>query len=108
MQQIHVTEERLVEQSRERPTRGLVGRERAARWVGALTFLAAAVPLALLGHSHRPLSWSALLVVVVLFGLATRMESEIGAGAAVPPELVVVTAPFVLPVTIVPLAVAAG
>jgi HD-GYP domain-containing protein (c-di-GMP phosphodiesterase class II) len=102
------TEEQMVEASRERRPRGLSGRERAVRWIEAAVLLVGAVPLAVSGHSHRPLSLSALAVIVVLFALASRTEFEIASGVAVPTELVLVPALFVLPVPLVPLAVAAG
>src|SRR5690348_13373894 len=108
MSQNHATEEMLVEASRERQARGLAGRERLVRWIEAVTFLAAAVPLAVFGHSHRPLTLPGLLVVIVLFALASRTEFEIATGVAVPTELVLVPALFILPVTVVPLAVAVG
>src|SRR4051812_50165407 len=108
MSQPPVTEEQLVEASRERRPRGLAGRERVVRWAEAAGLLAAAVPLALFGHSHRPVSFGALVVITVLFALASRTEFEIATGVAVPTELVLVPALFVLPVTLVPLAVAAG
>jgi HD-GYP domain-containing protein (c-di-GMP phosphodiesterase class II) len=108
MQQHSATEEQLVEASRERRPRGLSGRERVVRWIEAVTLLGAALPLAVFGHSQRPLSVAALVVIVGLFALASRTEFEIATGVAVPTELVLVPALFILPVTLVPLAVAAG
>jgi HD-GYP domain-containing protein (c-di-GMP phosphodiesterase class II) len=108
MSQHPVTEEELVEASRERRPRGLAGRERVVRWLEAGGLLAAAIPLAVFGHSHRPVSFAALAVITVLFALASRTEFEIATGVAVPTELVLVPALFLLPVTLVPLAVAAG
>src|SRR3954471_2580690 len=108
MQTHAATEEQLVEATRERRPEGLSGRERPVRWLEALTFLTAAAALAVVGHSDRPLSGTGLAVVTVLSALASHTEFEIATGAAVPTELVLVPALFLLPVPYVPLVMAAG
>src|SRR5262245_65632065 len=104
--QSHATEEQLIEASRERRAKRLSGRERPVRFVESLAFLASAGALALFGQSDRPLSLPALGIVLVLFTLASRTDFEIATGCAVPTELVLVPALFLLPVVLVPLVMA--
>jgi hypothetical protein len=49
-----------------------------------------------------------VLLLIVAYAAAFRLDFEIGAGSAVPTELILVPMLFVLPVGLVPLAVAAG
>ncbi len=98
--------EQLVEESRERIARELAGRDRWVTAVLALGFAAVAFPLALAPGGHvEPLR---ALVLVATYALASRVEFEIGIGAAVPTQLVFVPMLFVLPPGIVPLCVALG
>ena len=61
------------------------------------SFLAVAVPLALLhGTSRHPSLWTVLLLLVV-YAVASQVEFEVGAGSGVPTELVLVPMLFVLP-----------
>ena len=100
------TAESLVEESRARKGRALAMRERTVRWAAAGSFLALAFPFATLSDGSSPLWLVALLVA--LYGAATRIEFEVGTGSAVPAELVLVPMLFLLPVSWVPLCVAAG
>ena len=95
----------------ERPARArrrLSRRERSASAVVGGAFLAVAVPLAVFLPSGRALSPLLLVGLVVAYALAFEFDFEIGAGYAVPTQLVLVPMLFALPVGSVPLAVAAG
>jgi putative nucleotidyltransferase with HDIG domain len=98
----------LYERTRERRVSPLARTERVASLVVGGSFLAVAVPLALLhGTSRHPSMWTVLLLLAV-YAVASQVEFEVGAGSGVPTELVLVPMLFVLPVSWVPLAVAAG
>jgi HD-GYP domain-containing protein (c-di-GMP phosphodiesterase class II) len=96
----------LVEESRERLARRLRGRDRLVTLVGAIGFLAVALPFALLAGTSRSPSPAVAAMLVVAYALASRVEFEIGAGSAIPTQLVFVPMLFVLPARVVPLAVA--
>ena len=98
----------LVEVSRERMRRGLVGRERAATMAGSLAFLGAALSLALTVDSQRAFSAPATVILVSSLALASRVEFEIGTGSAIPTQLIFVPMLFLLPAPLVPLLVAVG
>ena len=98
----------LYERTRERRSTPLARTERVASLVVGGSFLAVAVPLALLyGSSRHPSLWTVLLLLGV-YAVASQVEFEVGAGSGVPTELVLVPMLFVLPPSWVPLAVAAG
>ena len=100
--------EELVEESRERISRSLRGRDRTATVVAATAFFMLAVPLSLVAPTDRaPEAW-VIAVLVASYALASRVEFEIGAGSAIPTQLVFVPMLFVLPARIVPLCVALG
>src|SRR3954453_6462940 len=98
--------EQLVEESRERIARRLAGRDRWITAVLAFAFAAVAFPLAVVSGAHVDPLAAALLVAA--YALASRVEFELGIGAAVPTQLVFVPMLFVLPPAIVPLCVALG
>jgi HD-GYP domain-containing protein (c-di-GMP phosphodiesterase class II) len=97
----------LVEEARSRQQRPLSRRERLTGTGMAVAFLAVAMPLAALGSPG-----SARLPVVAMFvavyAAASVVEFEVGTGTAVPTQLVLVPMLFVLPLSLVPLAAAAG
>jgi putative nucleotidyltransferase with HDIG domain len=98
----------LYERTRERRSAPLARTERVASLVVGGSFLAVAVPLALLhGSSRSPSAWTVLLLLAV-YAAASQVEFEVGAGSGVPTELVLVPMLFVLPASWVPLAVAVG
>ena len=74
----------------------------------AAALLAVATALAVLGPSSRPLSPGVLALYVVLYAAATRVRLYVGAGSALPTQLVFVPMLFQLPLDVVPLAVACG
>src|SRR5689334_22321667 len=103
-----LTVERLVEDGRERRTRALADRDFVASLVLGLAFVAAAVAMALALPMQRhgsPLLWGAMVVV---YAVVSRVEFEVGSGAGVPTQLVLVPMLFLLPPSYVPLVVAAG
>jgi HD-GYP domain-containing protein (c-di-GMP phosphodiesterase class II) len=102
-----VLEERLT-QARERAVHQPVGREGAVRAVFAVLFLSLAVPLALFADTHRHPVWWAYPAFAAAYAVASSTGFELGAGLALPTELVFVPMLFILPARCVPLVVAAG
>ena len=98
----------LVEERRERRRQPLARTERLASLLVGGTFLVAAMPFATLTESPRHPSVATLVLLVAAYALASKVEFEIGAGFAVPTELVLVPMLFLLPIGTVPVAVAVG
>jgi diguanylate cyclase (GGDEF)-like protein len=69
-----------------------------------LTALAVAFVL----PAHRPFSIVAAVLLIGSYAAVSRVEFELGPGSAVPTQLVLVPMFFLLPVSLVPLSVAAG
>src|SRR5947208_3133952 len=103
-----VTDDQLVAAARERRPRAPDRRDLAASTVLAAGFLATALALAVGLPWHRTLSLPLLVALVLGYALASRVEFELGPGSAVPIQLVFVPMLFMLPVPLVPLAVAGG
>jgi HD-GYP domain-containing protein (c-di-GMP phosphodiesterase class II) len=101
-------EQRVIEERRARRLHRLARRELYSFVVFAGGFLATALSLALKLPSDRSPDVAAVLVLVVAYAAAFRLDFEIGSGSAVPTQLILVPMLFVLPVGFVPLAVAAG
>jgi putative nucleotidyltransferase with HDIG domain len=98
----------LVAQSRERVRLGLGGRERLSSLLMGGAFLAAAIPLAVLPPSQRTPSLLLVTVLVAAYAAASRVLFEVGAGFAIPTQLLVVPMFFVVPTGAVPLLVLGG
>jgi HD-GYP domain-containing protein (c-di-GMP phosphodiesterase class II) len=98
----------LIEDARARATERLAARDSRATLLGALAFVAVAVPFALLSPSDRVVSPGVLVLLVVAYALAARVEFEVGSGFAVPTQVVFVPMLFLLPAGLVPLCVAVG
>jgi HD-GYP domain-containing protein (c-di-GMP phosphodiesterase class II) len=98
----------LIEDARARAPERLAGRDSRAALVGALAFLAVAVPFAFLAPSARAAEPGVFVLLVVAYALAARVEFEVGPGFAVPTQIVFVPMLFLLPVGVVPLCVALG
>ena len=96
------------EEGRAARTRGLRHRGQLAAAGVAGAFLAAASAFAILAPSERDPSIFVVALLVVGYALASRVEFEVGPGAAIPTQLVLVPMLFVLPIGHVPLAVATG
>jgi len=71
-------------------------------------FLAAAVALALLGHSGTPLHAGPAIALVLAYALLTRVRFHAGVGHTVPTQLAFVPMLFLLPTQLVPLLVLLG
>jgi HD-GYP domain-containing protein (c-di-GMP phosphodiesterase class II) len=100
-------EERLA-QARSRVVHHPVGRERLVRGVLAAFFFSCAVPLALFAGTQRHPAWWIYLAFAVGYAAASSIGFSVGAGEALPTELVFIPMLFVLPATWVPLIVLAG
>jgi HD-GYP domain-containing protein (c-di-GMP phosphodiesterase class II) len=87
---------------------GLSGRDRLAVLVLGGGFLLTAVVLSALVPTSRVPGLGTMTLLVGLYVFAFRVEFEVFNGAAVPTQLVLVPMLFVLPLGMVPLAVAAG
>src|SRR3954447_4116818 len=101
-------QERLLESARPHRPRRLARRELRVEAAGAAALIAAAVALAAMSTSARPLSPGVLALYVVLYAVASRVRLYVGAGSALPTQLVFVPMLFELPLGVVPLAVACG
>jgi HD-GYP domain-containing protein (c-di-GMP phosphodiesterase class II) len=100
--------ERLLSEGRARKRAVLEGRERRVRWFFAAAFLAIAIPLAVLAPTQRAESPLLLVGLIGAFAIASLIAFEVGSGSTVPTELIFVPMLFLLPVRVVPIAVAAG
>jgi len=101
-------EQRVIEEQRARRLSRLARRELLSIFVFAGGFVVVAVALAFLLPSDRSPALPAVLLLIVAYAAAFRLDFEVGGGSAVPTELILVPMLFVLPIGLVPLAVAAG
>lgn len=83
-------------------------RDRVFLFVVGAGFAVAAVISALVIDSNRPLHAGVLVLLVLTYALAARVEFEIISGSAVPTELAFLPMLFLLPLGLVPAAVAGG
>ena len=98
----------LYVESRARLARPLGAAERLISAGLGGAFLFAAIAVALLTHSDRSPSLAVAAVLVLAFAALANVEFEVGAGSAIPTQLMFVPMLFLLPLGWVPLAVAAG
>jgi diguanylate cyclase (GGDEF)-like protein len=100
--------ERLLRRARPDRARRLSDRELRVEIVVAAIFLAVAVAMPLFWGSHR--EFDPLLAAALVFShaLAARIRVFVGAGAAMPTQLIIVPMLFLMPVTVVPALVAGG
>jgi putative nucleotidyltransferase with HDIG domain len=98
--------ERRIEQTRERWQRKPDRRERLVMLAFNVGFLACALALALIAEPARELNVLLAAAFVAAFLLATQIEFSVGAGSAVPTQLVFVPMLLLLPTPYVPLLVA--
>ena len=103
-----VTDDQLVAEARARRPNRPSARDLVTSSFLAVAFLVSAVTLAFDLPWERPLSPASLAVLVLGYALASRVELEVGPGSAVPIQLIFVPMLFMLPVAVVPLAVAVG
>ena len=98
----------LVAQSRERIRLRLGDRERLSSLVVGGAFVAVAIPLAVLPSSERSPSFLLIVALVAAYAAASRVLFEVGAGFAIPTQLVLVPMLFAVPTGQVPLLVLLG
>jgi HD-GYP domain-containing protein (c-di-GMP phosphodiesterase class II) len=98
----------LMEERRARRIARLGRREVLASIVAGGSFVAVAFPFAFLFDSGRVADPLVLIALVVAYGLLYKVEFEVGAGIAIPTQLVFVPMLFLLPLGLVPLCVAGG
>jgi diguanylate cyclase (GGDEF)-like protein len=101
-------DEELVGEARARLPTPLSRRDRWASAALGGSFLATALAIAALLPGHRALAILPAALLIVCYGVVSRVEFELGPGSAVSTQLVLVPMLFVLPVSFVPLAVGAG
>jgi hypothetical protein len=101
-------EQRVIEERRARRLQRLARRELLSFAVFAGGFVAVALLMAVFIPSQRSPGVFAVLILVGAYAAAFRLDFEVGTGSAVPTQLIFVPMLFVLPVGLVPLAVAAG
>jgi HD-GYP domain-containing protein (c-di-GMP phosphodiesterase class II) len=95
-----------IEAQRARQTAPLPYADRVLAGVLGGSFLAVAVPLSLLLPSGRSPSTVVVLGLIAAYAAAFRLDFEVGAGFAVPTQLVLVPMLFILPLGVVPICVA--
>lgn len=100
--------QRLLADARGRIPLALARRERRAELLVGGAFIAAAVALALLVPTDRPLDWGIALLSVLLLAASSRVVFEVGSCYSMPTQLAFVPMLFLLPPELVPLLVAAG
>jgi HD-GYP domain-containing protein (c-di-GMP phosphodiesterase class II) len=81
---------------------------RSAFGAAAIVLAVGAVLSAVFLHQGPHFSWPIAVLYVVLYAIVSRVEFEIGTGAAIPAELILVPMLFALPVGVVPGLVALG
>jgi hypothetical protein len=97
----------LLEESRNRPSAALTRREWLASSLSAGGYLIVAVAMLIgFGAGLSDIRLPVAAFFVIAYALVSRVEFEIGTGAAVPTEIVLVPMLFVLPPAAVPVAVA--
>ena len=100
--------ERLLVRWRPYDARRLTGRELRVEAAAALSFAAVALAMALLAPFSRPLDPLLAAALIVSLALASRVHLHLGAGFAVPTQLVLVPMLFLLPPEVVPACVGLG
>jgi putative nucleotidyltransferase with HDIG domain len=108
MRRIDAGTERRLADAFARSLRAPRERELAVHALFAVLFLAAAVALAASADAARPLSVPLAVAFVAALAIASRVEFSVGAGYAVPTQVVAVPMLLLLPTPLVPLLTAAG
>lgn len=100
--------ERLLQRARPHQARRLTGRELRVEAVVAALFLLLAVGAPFVWPSDRGFDPLLAVALVLSHALAARIRVFLGAGCAMPTQLVIVPMLFLMPVATVPLLVAGG
>src|SRR4051794_24679598 len=100
--------ERMLHRWRPYDSRRFDPRERRVEGAAAAAFVAAAIALPLLLPPERSLNLGLAVGLTVLFAAASRVRLYLGAGYAMPTQLVLVPMLFLLPAATVPAWVACG
>jgi diguanylate cyclase (GGDEF)-like protein len=100
--------ERLLQRWRPYDARNLTRRELRIEVLAALSVLVVAVAMPLLGDSGRAFDPAVALALIAGHAIASRVHLYLGAGSAVPTQLVLVPMLFLLPPETVPACVAAA
>jgi HD-GYP domain-containing protein (c-di-GMP phosphodiesterase class II) len=100
--------QRVIEEQRARRLSRLATRDRTTLLVSLGLFLAVGGAMAVLVPSHRSPSLVTVALLLLAYAVAFRLDFEVGSGSAVPTQLILVPMLFVLPIGMVPLAVAVG
>ena len=100
--------ERLMEHARPHRPRRLAPRELRVEAISAAALLAVAGGMALLVSSPRAPSPATVALYAGLYVAAARVRLYVGAGSALPTQLIFVPMLFALPLGVVPLVVAGG
>ncbi|MEO6497211.1 MAG: HAMP domain-containing sensor histidine kinase [Solirubrobacteraceae bacterium] len=82
--------EETEQQGRSRDSRTLSARELVVESVAGVLFLAAAIPLAILGASETPWRWDVGVALVIVYAIAVRTRFDIGPDYTPPTQLVFV------------------
>jgi HD-GYP domain-containing protein (c-di-GMP phosphodiesterase class II) len=106
--ELHPEVERLIVGTRERVRLGLPPRDRLVSFGLAAGFLAASGGFLATAHTSRHTGVLTVVLYTALYGLLSRVSFEAGIGYAIPVQLVLVPMLFVLPLSWVPVCVAAG
>jgi putative nucleotidyltransferase with HDIG domain len=101
-------EAELIERYEQAAPQPLASRERAVEtWLAAVVIGAAAV-IAAGFHAVRPLQLGMAVAFLIAYLIAKRIKFAVGAGYAIPTQVIFVPMLFLLPTPIVPLVVIAG
>jgi putative nucleotidyltransferase with HDIG domain len=101
-------EAELIERYEQAAPQPLVSRERAVElWLAAVV-IAGAGAIAASFHAVRPFELGEVVAFLVAYLIAKRIKFAVGAGYAIPTQVIFVPMLFLLPMPIVPLVVIAG
>ena len=100
--------ERLLQRARPDRTRRLAGRELLVEALFAIAFLAVATAMPIIWDSQRDFDPLLAAALVLSHAAAARIRVFVGAGAAMPTQLIIVPMLFLMPVAMVPVLVACG
>jgi len=100
--------DRLLERWRPYDSRRLTGRELRVERAAAASFAVAATAMAVVLPHSRPFEPALALALIVSLALASKVPLHLGAGSAMPTQIVLVPMLFLLPPEVVPACVGIG